>query len=50
MTKCGRILRYAKNDVKNRTVHDREDLGTRLSYLDSDYKMAEHFTRFTRKK
>ena len=29
---------------------NREDLGTRLSCFGSEYKMAEHFTRFTRKK
>ena len=27
-----------------------EDLGTRLSCFDSEYRMAEHFTRFTTKK
>jgi len=54
-TKCGRILRYVKNDVSRAaklpdywTVH-RGDLGTRLSCFGSAFKMAEHFTGFTRK-
>ena len=29
---------------------NREDLGTRLSCFDSEYRMVEHFTRFTTKK
>ena len=50
------MLRYVKND-DNRAVKlpdyctvNREDLRTRFSCFGGDFKMVEHFTRFTRKK
>ena len=39
-----------KNDVKENWTANREDLGTGLGCFGSNYKMAEHFTRFARRK
>ena len=55
-TKFGRILRFVKNDVNcaaklpDYWTAYREDLRPRLRCFGSEYKKAEHLTRFTKKK